>query len=57
MRFRGALHFLVRTLSTGGTDFARSVFADGYVFTANVGQGLNAYHCRNAVPERAVAPR
>ena len=44
MRFRGALHFLVRTLSTGGTDFARSVFADGYVFTANVGQGLNAYH-------------
>jgi len=24
MRFRGALHFLVRTLSTGGTDFART---------------------------------
>jgi outer membrane protein assembly factor BamB len=35
---------IVRTLSTGGTDFAQNVFADGYVFTANVGQGLNAYH-------------
>ena len=35
---------IVRTLATGGTDFAQNVFADGYVFTANVGQGLNAYH-------------
>jgi hypothetical protein len=35
---------IVRTPSTGGTDFAQNVFADGYAFTANVGQGLNAYH-------------
>jgi len=35
---------IVRTLATGGRDFAQNVFADGYVFTANVGQGLNAYH-------------
>lgn len=34
---------IVRTLATGGTDFAQNVFADGYVFTANAAQGLTAY--------------
>jgi outer membrane protein assembly factor BamB len=35
---------IIRTLATGGNDFAQNVFANGYVFVANVGQGLNAYH-------------
>lgn len=34
---------IIRTLGTGGTFFAQSVFANGYVFTANVGKGLTAY--------------
>jgi outer membrane protein assembly factor BamB len=34
---------LLRTLNTGGRTFAQSVFANGYVFTANVGKGLTAY--------------
>lgn len=35
---------LLRTLSTGGTNFSQSAFANGYLFTANVGLGLTAYH-------------
>ena len=35
---------IVRTLNTGGKTFAQTVFANGYVFTANIGKGLTAYH-------------
>jgi outer membrane protein assembly factor BamB len=35
---------LVRTLSTGGMNFAQSTFAHGWLYTANVGLGLSAYH-------------
>ncbi|MGE5286881.1 MAG: PQQ-binding-like beta-propeller repeat protein [Micromonosporaceae bacterium] len=35
---------IVRTIKTGGTVFAQSVFANGYVFTAAGGMGLTAYH-------------
>jgi polyvinyl alcohol dehydrogenase (cytochrome) len=31
---------ILKTLATGGTDFAQNVFANGDVFTANVGQGM-----------------
>ncbi len=34
---------LLRTLTTGGRTFAQSVFANGYLFTANVGKGLSEY--------------
>ena len=35
---------LVRTLSTGGMNLAQSAFAQGWLYTANVGLGLSAYH-------------
>jgi hypothetical protein len=34
---------IVRTLNTGGKTFAQSVFANGYVFTANTGGLLRGY--------------
>jgi polyvinyl alcohol dehydrogenase (cytochrome) len=34
----------LRTLTTGGHNFAQSVFADGYIFTANLNAGIRAYH-------------
>jgi hypothetical protein len=34
---------ILRTLNTGGRTFAQSVFANGYVLTANVGKGVTAY--------------
>ena len=34
---------IIRTLTTGGSTFAQSVFADGDIFTANVGLGMNVY--------------
>jgi outer membrane protein assembly factor BamB len=34
---------ILKTLNTGGRTFAQPVFADGFVFTANVGQGLSEY--------------
>lgn len=35
---------VIRTLNTGGNYFGQSVFANGYLFTTNIGQGLRAYH-------------
>jgi outer membrane protein assembly factor BamB len=35
---------ILRTLTTGGYNFAQSVFADGMVFTANTYRGLTAWH-------------
>jgi outer membrane protein assembly factor BamB len=37
---------ILRTLSSGGRTFAQSVFANGYLFTANIGKRLAAYHLR-----------
>jgi hypothetical protein len=31
---------ILRTLVTGGTNFGKTVFANGRVYTTNVGQGL-----------------
>ncbi len=33
-----------RTLNTGGYTFGQTVFADGYVLTANIGKNVTAYH-------------
>ncbi|MEO8827465.1 PQQ-binding-like beta-propeller repeat protein [Lapillicoccus sp.] len=35
---------IIRTLNTGGNTFAQTVFADGYLFTANIGKNLQVYH-------------
>ena len=35
---------ILRTLTTGGYNFAQSVFADGMLFTANGPRGLTAWH-------------
>jgi polyvinyl alcohol dehydrogenase (cytochrome) len=35
---------IVRTIKTGGSVFAQSVFANGYVFTTAGGMGITAYH-------------
>jgi polyvinyl alcohol dehydrogenase (cytochrome) len=37
---------IVRTLSSGGRNFAQSVFANSYLFTASVGKRLAAFHLR-----------
>jgi len=37
---------ILRTLTTGGNTFAQSVFANGYLFTANVGSGLTEFRVR-----------
>jgi outer membrane protein assembly factor BamB len=34
---------IIRTLTTGGSTFAQSVFADGMLFTANVNGTLTAW--------------
>jgi outer membrane protein assembly factor BamB len=35
---------VIRTFSTGGKYFGQPVFANGYLFGTNIGQGLRAYH-------------
>jgi outer membrane protein assembly factor BamB len=34
---------ILNTLGSGGTDFAQPVFANGYLFLANVGRGLTTW--------------
>jgi len=38
---------IIRTLNTGGNNFAQPVFANGFVFTANTGKGLTEYGLRS----------
>jgi hypothetical protein len=37
---------VLRTLNKGGKTFAQSAFSNGYLFTANVGQGLTQYRLK-----------